>query len=188
MGDHKHIDTGSISRDQPVDLSSEPVVNSLPTEGAQTSPIDTDFHAWLVEQAALIRAREYQRIDWDNLAEELEDMSAGLRRALKSDLEIVLQHLLKLQYEPSPNEWRGRSRGWKLSVAEHRSRILDILDESANLRNLVPELIVKAYPRAVEQASIDIGRPEADFPTDSPWSAQEIMEMEFPDPLGLANN
>jgi hypothetical protein len=180
MGGRKDTDPASISRDRPLDFSGKPMVNSASMQEAQTSSIDADFHAWLVEQTALVRARQYQRIDWEHVAEELEDMGAGVRHALRSDLEIVLQHLLKLQYEPSPNEWRGRARGWKLHAAEHRNRLIDILDDSPSLRNSIPEVIAKAYSRAVEQASIDIGRPEADFPGDCPWSLQEILKMLSP--------
>ena len=44
-----------------------------------------DLHAWSLEQAALLRARRTEGLDWDHLAEELEAMvgrdRAGTRRA-----------------------------------------------------------------------------------------------------------
>jgi hypothetical protein len=184
VNEHKQIATDPVSEDRPLDLTDEPVVNSA--GAAETgSIVAPDYHSWLVEQAALIRARKYQQIDWDNVAEELEDMASSVRRATRSDLEILLQHLLKLQYEPSANEWRGRSRGWKLSVVEHRNRIVDILEDSGSLRKMLPEMMPKAYSRAVEAASIDTSRRKEEFPGECPWSIQEIMEMDFPDPFGL---
>ena len=63
--------------------------------------IETDFHGWLLDQAAALRARDYESLDWDNLAEELELMGARERRELRSELKILLLHLLKLKFQPS---------------------------------------------------------------------------------------
>ena len=112
-------------------------------------------------------------------------MAASLRHSLKSDLEILLQHLLKLRYETSQNGWRERSRGWKLSVLEHRHRMIYILDDAPGLRRFLAEFVTRTYPHAVQQASIATGLPESRFPKECPWSIQEIMEMDFPDPFCL---
>jgi hypothetical protein len=161
------------------------MVNSAATPETQRCSIDTDYHSWLVEQAGLIRSRQYDRIDWDNVAEELGDMAASLRRSLKSDLEILLQHLLKLQFESSQNGWQQDSRGWKLSVLEHRHRMVYILEDAPGLRRFLPEFLTRTYPHAVPQASIATGLPESKFPKECPWSIPEIMEMDFPDLFSL---
>ena len=185
MSEPKQIDSGSVRQEHPLDSKDEPVVNSSAATGTSTCPIENDHHSWLLEQIHLIRSRQYERIDWDNVAEELEDVASSERRAPKSDLEILLQHLLKLQYESRPNEWRRHSRGWKLSVAEHRNRMADILEDSASLRKLLKEVLPKVYSRGMQQASIATGLPESKFPKQCPWSVQQIMEMRFPDPFGI---
>lgn len=38
--------------------------------------IEQDFHGWLLNQAALLRSRDYEALDWAHLAAELELMGA----------------------------------------------------------------------------------------------------------------
>jgi hypothetical protein len=101
---------------------------------------DEDLTAWLLDQAEQLRIHQPVALDWELIAEELAEMAASTRHALVSDLVVVLHHLSKLQYETSANEWRGRSRGWKLHTAEHRGRVIDILEESKSLLNRFDEL------------------------------------------------
>ena len=39
-------------------------------------------------------------VDWANLIEEIEEMSRRERKSLKSNLVVILLHLLKWQYQP----------------------------------------------------------------------------------------
>jgi Domain of unknown function DUF29 len=48
--------------------------------------IEEDFHGWLLGQAAALRAQDYEELDWDHLAEELEIMGARERRELNEHL------------------------------------------------------------------------------------------------------
>ena len=60
--------------------------------------LKTDFHGWLLDHAAALRARDYESLDWDHLAEELELMGARERRELGSELKTLLLHLLMLEF------------------------------------------------------------------------------------------
>ncbi len=150
----------------------------------QKPSYDENFSAWVLHQANELRIRKPVGIDWKHVAEELEEMAARIRHALLSDLEIVLLHLLKLQYETSSNEWRGRSRNWKLHAAEHRDRVLDILEDSKNLRNSMDDFVGKAYPRARRRAALETGHKESRYPDSCPWSAAQILDTSFfPEPF-----
>ncbi len=35
---------------------------------------DKDFYAWVNKNLELLKAKQYDQIDWDNLTEEIEDM------------------------------------------------------------------------------------------------------------------
>ncbi len=152
----------------------------LPMETASHQPArDEDLNAWLLAQARELRAHRPASVDWAGIAEELEEMAASTRHALVSDLVVVLHHLLKLQYETGPNEWRGRSRGWKLHAAEHRDRVIDFLEESKSLRNRLDEFVRKAYPRARRQAALETGHKESRYPEICPWSDEQILNLKF---------
>jgi hypothetical protein len=49
--------------------------------GTQAS-IEEDFHGWLTHQAALLRSRDADALDWEHLAEEIEAMASAERREL----------------------------------------------------------------------------------------------------------
>jgi hypothetical protein len=83
--------------------------------------LQQDYHGWLLEQAAARRARHYQSIDWDNLAEELEAMAGTERRELLWHLPTPFEHLLKLVYQP--NEVPRRGNGWRRTIARSRVEI-----------------------------------------------------------------
>ena len=38
---------------------------------------ERDFYAWLKDQAAKLRARSHNELDWDNLAEEIESLGGS---------------------------------------------------------------------------------------------------------------
>ena len=45
---------------------------------------EEDLYAWSLQQAALLRARRADSLDWDHLAEEIEWMVGRDRRELKN--------------------------------------------------------------------------------------------------------
>src|SRR5215469_3743696 len=70
------------------------------TDAASTrTNIDEDYDGWLIAQASALRACRYPSLDWDGLAEELEDMAALRRDSLQSNLTVLLGHMLKLAFE-----------------------------------------------------------------------------------------
>lgn len=73
-----------------------------------------DYVAWLDQTVAQMRSQDYSHIDWDNLIEEVVDMSRRERSRLESNLIVILLHLLKWQYQPD-----HRSGSWKSSIREH---------------------------------------------------------------------
>ena len=92
--------------------------------------LKTDFHGWLLDQAAALRARDYESLDWDHLAEELELMGARERRELRSELKILLLHLLKLKFQPGQLH---RHHSWRNSIVEAREQIADITKDSPGI-------------------------------------------------------
>lgn len=54
-----------------------------------TKLYDSDFYAWTERQAELLRAEEFEAVDWDNLIEEIMAMGAAQRRELTSRLQVL---------------------------------------------------------------------------------------------------
>lgn len=72
---------------------------------------DTDFYAWTKEQADALRRRaDPTALEFDRIAEEIEDLGASQYRACRSAILRILEHFLKLQFVPmrEPRQhWRG---------------------------------------------------------------------------------
>ena len=78
---------------------------------------EEDLYAWSLEQAALLRARRADSLDWAHLAEEIEWMVGRDRRELKNRVRVILLRLLKWQGQP------GRRGGnWRKSLRTQRRR------------------------------------------------------------------
>ena len=72
---------------------------------------EQDFYPWTLQQAELLRSRQLDCADLDNIAEEIESMGRSEKRELVSRLTVLLLHLLKWQHRP---DFRGRS--WRLTI------------------------------------------------------------------------
>lgn len=162
----------------PVEGSDETAVSVMdPASMEPAAKIDDDFHGWLLGQASALRQRRYFSLDWDHLAEELEEMAAANRRELLRRLTTLLEHLLKLQYQPAEVPRRGRS--WRLTVRRNRIEIKRILAESPGLKGRLVELVSEVYLDARANAGTAAGlnrhQWEQLYPSDNPWMIDEAL-------------
>jgi len=135
---------------------------------------ETDFYGWIQNQADSLRVRSLSNLDYDNLIEEIESMGRSEQRALESRLDVLLTHLLKWQYQPT---LRGKS--WQLTIREQRKRIANHLRKNPSLKSLVPETYEEAYDYAVLRAAKETGMDESVFPTQCPWTFDQVMNGDF---------
>ncbi len=109
---------------------------------------DEDVVLWSEQQAAALRratqAGSNLPIDWENVAEEIDSLGRSQRTALASQLQRILQHLMKLQASPATDP----RRGWAETILQARGEIEDLLEDSPSLRREIPELIARELPKA----------------------------------------
>jgi len=90
---------------------------------------EQDFAAWSKQQAEALRAAgrggSNQPLDWENLAEEIEDLGISQRSALRSQIMRIIQQLAKLEYSPSVEPRNGWRRTIRLARAQAQRRIED---------------------------------------------------------------
>ena len=141
---------------------------------AKPSRRDRDFYAWSLAQAALLRERRTAEADLDLIAEEIESMGKAEKRELVSRLTVLLLHLLKWRFQP-----KGRSNSWRLSIANARDEIADLVADNPSLKSRLGESYAQAYELAVIAASRETGLPEANFPSEPPFDFDRAMDAEF---------
>jgi len=139
-----------------------------------TPSYDTDFYAWTQAQAAHLRAKEWPALDIDNLAEEIESLGASDRRALRSHLMRLSQHLLKWHYQP-----QRRGESWQQSIDNARLQIELIIEDSRSLRDFLPEAFAWAYTRGRKEAAKETRLPLETFPEACPWPLAQVLDEDF---------
>jgi hypothetical protein len=141
------------------------------------STYDHDFYSWALESAQALRERRFAELDIEHIAEELEDMGQGRKRALESQLTRLITHLLKWHYQPEARPWCGNS--WRASIRDARREIQRILRDNPGLKPKLRGAFEDAYTSAVDWAIAETNLPESRFPADCPWSLEQTMDEEF---------
>ena len=135
---------------------------------------ERDYYPWLEHTAQLIKEGKFSEVDAANLIEEIEDMGRSEKRAVKSNLVVLLLHLLKYKYQPSK-----RSNSWKASIREHRRRLRDDFQVSPSLKRYFEEVFNECYQDAREQASDETGLPLDTFPVECSFTASESLNSDY---------
>jgi len=114
-----------------------------------------DYYSWATGQARMLRDRKDSELDWENLAEEVEDLANRNADALECQSERLIGHLLKIAVAPSRirNE---NLRLWQLSVRDARRKVRTILKRNPGLQNRTKELFIDRLARRTRSR---LGRP-----------------------------
>jgi hypothetical protein len=133
-----------------------------------------DYNLWLEKAADLLKNKNFTELDLENLIEEIESMGRSEKNALKSNLRVLIMHLLKYKFQP-----QNRSNSWLYTIYEHRQRLKDTFSDSPSLKNYYIEVLDDCYQHARKEAAIETGLPLSIFPQDNPFSPDEILDADF---------
>ncbi|UFP92880.1 DUF29 domain-containing protein [Gloeobacter morelensis] len=139
-----------------------------------SSLYNSDFYAWSLKQAELLRERQWDLLDIENIAEEIESLARSDRRELRNRLGVLTAHLLKWEYQPEK-----RSRSWEMTLVEQRLQIQNLLEDSPSLGVLFDALLQQGYRYALLQAERETCLPRETFPTQCPYTPGEVLDSRF---------
>lgn len=146
---------------------------------------DQDLQKWIEQTIQQLQNHEFGALDIEHLIEELVDLGKAEKNALKSNLTILLAHLLKLRIQNDvPDMMKG---SWYSSVLEHRQRVLNNLADTPSLQSFLVEAIAKAYPdgrklviKEGKLAKFGIRVPhESEYPMVCPFAIAQILDEDF---------
>jgi hypothetical protein len=135
---------------------------------------ERDFDLWLQGTIKSLTEGRYMELDIPNLIEEIEAMGRSERSSLKSNLVIILLHLLKWKYQPTK-----RSASWELSIIEHRRRLRDIFENSPSLKRYFEDCFEGCYGDARKQARIETQLAIDSFPNSPPFTTSQCLDEDF---------
>src|SRR5207247_11106550 len=137
----------------------------------EPSLYDTDFLRWTERNVELLRSGAIAEADWENIAEELEDMGKSRRDSLESRIIQILEHLLKLRLTAGVLREQNE-RGWRASIIRQQAAIERLLRESPSLtRRLSAESIKEAYRPPAKTVAIEYG---FKTPPKCPFSLRDV--------------
>ena len=145
----------------------------IPTK-AHRQLYDTDFIQWIAQAAVLLKQGKFDELDIENLIEEVEDLGRGQKQALKSNLRVLLMHLLKWQYQPN-----RRTGSWRGIITEHRTRIQDAFEDSPSLKNYYQKVFNRCYEKSRMLAANETGLDISLFPVECLYSMEKVLDDEF---------
>ncbi len=145
------------------------------TPGALTQNLyDTDFYAWIQEQAKLLRHQQWSKLDLPNLIEEIESLGKQQRAELRNRLKVLIGHLLKWQYQPE-----RRSRSWLMTIRVQRRDTQELLEENPSLKSYLEEALQKIYESGRDLAVGETNLPLKIFPENCSYTLEEIFRDGF---------
>lgn len=135
---------------------------------------EQDYYLWLEQTSLALQAGKLEEVDIENLLEEINDMGRSERRALESNLTVVLLHLLKYKYQPT-----HRSNSWLASILEHRLRLKKQLKESPSLKPYLERIFGECYGDATLRAEVETGLSLEVFPIESAFTIEEALNIDY---------
>jgi hypothetical protein len=145
---------------------------TAPTSEAQ---YNKDFYRWTQETAELIRQRRFDEVDLEHVAEEIHDMGLRDHREVRSRSTVLLMHLLKWQLQPEGREHSS----WMAKIGEQRTELALVMDDSPSLRRVPKEQLSAIYGKAVDGVVRETRLSAKVFPSDCPYTADQIMDDDF---------
>jgi hypothetical protein len=138
---------------------------------------EQDVIAWSAEQASLLRSGQFNLVDIEHIAEEIEDMGSEKKFALQSLFTKIMVHLLVLEFSPADdprNKWIGE-------VANFRTDAIARIDDTPSLTHYSDELFEKAWKYAKREAKARFAsyNERGDVPDDCPYTMEQVLDMEY---------
>jgi ribosomal protein L29 len=146
----------------------------MTTQHARDYLYQRDFYKWTQEQARLILSRSWDKVDWKNIAEEIESLGRKEKQELVNRLEILLGHLLKWQYQP-----HRRSNSWSATIREQRRKIARLIQANPSLKPYIPEALDLAYVDGIDLAVRETNLPLETFPQNCDFTLEQVLDSAF---------
>ena len=131
---------------------------------------EKDYIGWIEYQKNLLKHRNFESLDMENLLEEIDSLGNSEKNAVESYLANLLLHLLKIKYQPAMH-----TKSWDNSVKNSKYHVQRKLQKNPSIKNSLPEILKDAYFTARLNAASETGLDEKTFPKQCPWKIEELI-------------
>jgi Domain of unknown function DUF29 len=134
---------------------------------------DRDVLAWSEHQADLLRrlarGEQVNDLDWEHVAEEIEDVGLSELHAVQSYLNQILLHLLKIRGwpdSPTANHWRAELVAFQQNAAR---RFAPSMRQRIDLSRLYADALEQLEPLHYD------GTAPLSWPADCPFTLDQLL-------------
>lgn len=132
-----------------------------------------EYDRWLTEMVEILKNRDLEKLDYDNLIEELEALGRSEKNAVKSLLLQIIVHLMLYQFWQLEKE--RNANHWAAEIITFRVQLEDKL--TTNLRNYLAEELSKIYQNAllIVQKKTQLNS----LPEKCPYSLEQLLDKQW---------
>ncbi len=136
---------------------------------------DKDILLWVKDTVAKLKARDFDRLDVENLIEEVESLGISQHKELLSRLTRLFEHLLKRLYVSLPQDYNG----WERTIRNQRSELGILLDKVPSLKSVWSANVQDAWQRAMTKVVEEY--PQISFPNKWLYSStiEDLLNQKF---------
>ena len=131
---------------------------------------ETEYDRWLEETIKILNTRQLDRLDYDNLIEELEALGRNEKNAVESFLEQIIR--LMLLYEYWQTEFAQNPNHSEAEIVNFRTKLKRRL--TTNLINHLEAELLSIYRDALKfvkaQTKLD------SFPEECPYTLKQLLD------------
>jgi hypothetical protein len=146
---------------------------------------ERDFQLWIEQTISSLETKQFNSLDIEHLIEELKELGKSEKRALESNLMVLLAHLLKLMVQQDAPD--SMKQSWYRSIIEHRQRVIIAIKNTPSLKSYLETALEIAYPdgrnlaiQEWKKASFGVRIPqENEYPNICPFSLEQILDQDF---------
>jgi hypothetical protein len=121
-----------------------------------------------------LREHQFSQLDLPNLMDELEYIVSKQKTSLRGRLRVLILHLLKCEFQPAM-----RSPSWIRTINTQRRKIEELIEASPSLARQVDTWATVQYRKAARDAAKETGLPKSTFPAELPYSAEQLLDIDF---------
>jgi len=127
---------------------------------------ETDFYQWTMQQAAALKERQFENLDWENLVEEIETLGRSDYNAVSSLVMRQIEHRLKIDYTPLEQYYKK----WNIEIQAFKIAIKRKI--SPSMKPKLAKDLAEIYQDAVSLVSLEYG---VELPQQCPYSLEDFL-------------
>ena len=133
---------------------------------------EIDDYLWLEETIKLLKTKDLDNLDLDNLIEELESLGRNDLNKVRSLLRQIIIHILLLEYCQEEND--RNYRHWQGELIAFRDDLNNSLTNT--LKNKLVQELAHIYNVAVKVVVQKTGLASNLFPDNCPYSLEQLLD------------